>query len=628
MNKEGLTMRKLLFPFVLLLLCTVLAVPRAMAAGTLAGTTISNQAYGDYKDANGNPMTRVYTNTITLTISQVAGVNIEPPTVSSSAKNGDVIYYLVQLFNTGNAPDTQTFTYAVSSGWTPTLVRMFYDINNDHVYNAGDILLTETAPGSKTFKTVNGTGAPVPISPDDDYDVIMEVTVPAVGTAPNNSNNIITVTSKSDFDNTKSAPGTYTTTVLAAALAAVKTHTPVGTPTYLKPGDLVTYTITLSNSGGTAATGITLTDPLPASLTYVPGSLKISVNGAAFVTKTDAADNDGVKYDAATKSVIATDGATTLSVAGGASWAVQFQATLNQGTPSGSAVINQGTINYTSGTSNVTIQTNGDTCLVSTLAGINLTSTATPKSGNPGDQIVYPFTVVNNGNASDTIDLTATSTQGWTWTIWVDANGDGIPGNDGDYQITDSNGNGKPDTGAIPQGGTINLLVVATVPVGSANGTTDTVTVSGSSANDPSKTDTQPFTSTVKAPVMSMAKAVTAIQAPGGGSVCTPTDPLTGTPCKVYPGSVVTYTVTGTNAGNGNATSVVFTDITPQYMTYKTGTIKTGSSVGTLAARTDATDGDGAEYNSGSHAIVIPDGGGLTLGPSGTWVLQYQLTVN
>jgi fimbrial isopeptide formation D2 family protein/uncharacterized repeat protein (TIGR01451 family) len=614
-------MRKIFLTLAALLLAAAVAAPPAMAVGTLAGTAISNQAYADYKDANSNAMPRVYSNTVTTTVSQVAGANIVPPTVTSTGKNGDVIYYLVQLFNNGNAKDTQTFKYE-TSGWTPTKVRMFHDVNNSHLYDAGDVLLTETAPG--TFKTVNGGGAPSQIDPDDDYDVIMEVTVPT-GLA-DNASNVIKITTTSDFDNTKTATGTYTTTVLAAAIAAAKTHTPAGTPTYLKPGDLITYTITLTNSGSSDGTVVTVTDPLPANVTYLPGSLKVSVNGAAFAVKTDAADNDGVKYDTGTRSVIAPDGP-ALSLPAGQTWAVQFQATLNAGTSSGSAVVNQASVSYTSGASNVTVQTNGDTCLVSTLSGINLTSTATPKTGNPGDQTVYLFTALNNGNTTDTINLTPTSTQGWTWKLWVDSNGDGIPGTDGDYLLTDTNGDGKIDTGALPQNGTINLLAVATIPVGAANGTTDTITIAGASATDTTKTKTQSFTTTVKAPVMSVVKALISVQAPGGGATCTPTNTTTGAGCTVVPGSVLTYTVTATNSGAGNATTVVLTDITSQYTTYKAGSIKTGSSVGTLTARSDATDGDGAAYNTGSNAVVVPDGGTLTLGPAGTWVLQYSLTV-
>jgi uncharacterized repeat protein (TIGR01451 family) len=359
----------------------------------------------------------------------------------------------------------------------------------------------------------------------------------------------------------------------------------------------------------------------------VPGSIKVSVNGGAFTVKTDTADNDGVKYDAATRSVIAPDGAAVLNVSAGQSWAVQFQATLNTGTASGSAVVNQATISYTSGTSNITIQTNGDTILVSQLAGIDLTSAATPITGNPGDKIIYPFTVTNNGNAADTVNLSTSSTQGWTWAIWADANGDGIPGNNGDYLLTDTNGDGKIDTGALSQNSSVNLLAVATVPAGASNGTTDTITITGSSASDTTKTDTQPFTTTVKAPVMSVSKAVIAVQAPGT-AVCTPANTTTGAPCVVVPGTILTYRVTATNSGTGNATNVIVTDLTPQYTTYQSGTIKTGSSAGNLTIRTDAVDGDGAEYNTGNRAVVVPDGGSLTLGPAGILVLEYQLIVN
>ena len=73
-REEDSTMRKIFLTFAVLLLTAVVAAPEAMASGTLAGTAISNQAYADYKDANGNAMTRVYSNTVTTTVSRVAGV--------------------------------------------------------------------------------------------------------------------------------------------------------------------------------------------------------------------------------------------------------------------------------------------------------------------------------------------------------------------------------------------------------------------------------------------------------------------------------------------------------------------------------------------------------------------------
>jgi uncharacterized repeat protein (TIGR01451 family) len=94
------------------------------------------------------------------------------------------------------------------------------------------------------------------------------------------------------------------------------------------------------------------------------------------------------------------------------------------------------------------------------------------------------------------------------------------------------------------------------------------------------------------------------------------------------PGTVLTYTVTVTNSGNGNATGVFITDMVPTYTTYVLGSIRTGATAGTLAVRSDATDGDGADYNSGTNAIIIPDGGSLSLGKNGTWVLEFKVTID
>ena len=43
-------------------------------------------------------------------------------------------------------------------------------------------------------------------------------------------------------------------------------------PSVVRPGDMITYTLVYRNTGPTTATGVVLTDPLPAHLTYVLGS--------------------------------------------------------------------------------------------------------------------------------------------------------------------------------------------------------------------------------------------------------------------------------------------------------------------------------------------------------------------
>lgn len=622
-------MRKLFLTIVALLFMAIVAAPSVMAVGTVAGTAISNQAYGDYKDANGNDMTRVYSNTVTMTVSQVAAVAIDPPTGSQAVKHGDVITYLVQMFNHGNGPDSQTFSYVSSGDWTPTSVKMYYDLNNNHIYDAGDILLTETSPN--TFKTVTTGGAPVLIVPDDDYDVIMEVTVPSSGLL-DNQYNTITVTTVSDFDPTKTATGTYTSTIQAATISMVKTHTPTGNPTYVKPGDEITYTVAMTNTGSGTASAINAEDIIPTTVTFKPGSIEVKAPGDADFSPRNDACNDGPDacYDSANHriKIPGNSDPSPYSLTSGQAYYVRIKVTVNAGVPVSTAITNQASATYTTGSYTTSVQSNGDTVLVANLAGIDLSTTTTNKTLNPSDQAIYPFTATNNGNADDKINITTASTAGWTWVIWRDVDGNGIPGTDGDYVLTDTNADGIVDTGTLSQYGSVALLAVATVPAGTANGTTDVLTVSGASVNDPTKTDSLSWTTTVKAPVLHMTKAIVSVQAPGGGATCTPTDGITGSPCTIVPGSVITYQVTTTNSGNGNATAVVITDIIPLHTTYVTGSIKTGTTTGTLISRTDATDGDGGRYDSGSNAVIAGGAGNLTIGAAGTWVVEFKVTVN
>lgn len=60
----------------------------------------------------------------------------------------------------------------------------------------------------------------------------------------------------------------------------------------LSPGTTVQYTMTVTNNGGSAATGVVVNDPVPAGTTYVAGSM--TYDGVA---QTDAADTDSGSYN-------------------------------------------------------------------------------------------------------------------------------------------------------------------------------------------------------------------------------------------------------------------------------------------------------------------------------------------
>lgn len=574
-------------------LLLVMATHPALATGTEAGTVISNQAYADYQDANGNDLTRIYSNTVTTTVSQVAGVDLSPAAETVAGANtpteGDTVYFPVDIVNTGNGDDVFDFTYNVDSGWTPTDVSFFFDVNGNGIYDDGTD--TEIVDTAATYTT----GA---VGSDDSYPIIMAVTIPDSGTAADGSTSVITVEAVSQLDGAVTDTGTYTAQVASAVIQSVKTHSPESPV----PGDTVTYTITLTNNGSIDGDVALVNDTIPANVTYVAGSITLDT-----VSKTDADDLDNADYNVTVANAVYVDVGTITS--GGGQVVITFQSTVNDGVPSGTHIVNQANVNYESNGIPVAATTNGQTFIVAGDPAVTVTETTASSSADPSDQVVYPFTITNDGNLTDTFDLTYTSTAGWTWDFWLDSNGDGIPGNDGDVLLTDTDGDGVIDTGPVTQGSTENLLAVATVPAGTSDGTVDSMTLTATSSDDTDISDTGTFTTTVTAPVLSLTKTVS----PTGNQP---------------PGTELVYTLEVTNSGTGVATDVVVTDSVPQYTTYKAGTLETGSSLATLVTRTDDDDGDGGTFDGTNKRVVVGSGTTLNIGPGGKLFAQFTVTID
>jgi uncharacterized repeat protein (TIGR01451 family) len=116
------------------------------------------------------------------------------------------------------------------------------------------------------------------------------------------------------------------------------------------PGDVLEYTLTMTNSGQDGATSVVMRDTLPANTTYVPGTLSI-VTGANLGAKTDATGDDQMDYVGASRSVVARLGTGATAAAGGAmavnaTTSVRFRASVNSPAPNGSVVSNQGRLAF------------------------------------------------------------------------------------------------------------------------------------------------------------------------------------------------------------------------------------------------------------------------------------------
>lgn len=271
------------------------------------------------------------------------------------------------------------------------------------------------------------------------------------------------------------------------------------------------------------------------------------------------------------------------------------------GTPAGTTISNQATVNYADSNGNPLVTlSNIVTTTVSQVASVTVDPDRA-SAATPGDLVYYAHDVRNLGNGDDTIDLTAVSSNGWATALYADNDASGTF-TAGDTLLTDTDGDTVVDTGVMIEDALFRILARVTVPAGTANGTVDTMTVTGTSSFNVAVSDTATDVTTINAPDMSVVKSVL----PAGSQP---------------PGATLTYTVVVTNNGAGSATSVILTDPIPANTTYVPGSI-TLNGVG----KTDAGLDDEGDFNATTAGAVTVSIGLLAPGASAT--VTFQVTIN
>jgi len=286
-----------------------------------------------------------------------------------------------------------------------------------------------------------------------------------------------------------------------------------------------------------------------------------------------------------TRTMFALGAIALLGMASGSLWAA--------GTPAGTSITNQATVDYTDVNGN-TLQTlsNVVTTVVSQVASVTVAPDRS-SSATPGDTIYYAHDVTNNGNGSDTFDLTAVSSNGWSTVIYADNDASGTF-SAGDTVIT--------DTGSMAANGVQMIIVEVTVPAGTASGTSDTLTVTATSQFNSGVQDSATDTTTINAPNVSAVKSVL----PAGPQP---------------PGTVLTYSIVVTNNGTSDANAVVLTDLIPANTTYVAGSMTLNG-----AGKTDVALDDEGDFN-------VTTAGGITmsigvLAPSAAATVTFQVTID
>lgn len=466
--QETNTRKGLCFLVLFMVFGIVLGMPpeAALAQSTPdAGTTIGNQASATYTDSEGNVRT-VTSNVVETTVQQVASLAITQGITKTVSRGGQVLYPHT-LTNTGNGTDFFALATAEGAG----------------AYNFDSITIYADANGDGTPDDFNSPIIQTPnLAPGETFGFVIVANVPA--SALDGESETIAITATSNFDNVVTAGETNTALVSDnAVIDVVKSmNSNAGSP-----GDTLTVTLRFSNTGNTAGTNLLLNDPLPVGMTYLPGSGKWSGSGS---TLTDINDGDeggiAYQYDATGRTI----SATVASLASGQAGTLTFDVTVDGGTEGQTL---QNTANYIYDGLLNPLNTNTVSLTVNESFGVALVGNAIVDQGPVGQGATVNFVNVfsNNGSSTDVYNISLNGSSypsGTTFTLYK-SDGLGNPAN----PLTDSDGDGIPDTGPVSPGANFEVILQVSLPAGASGdngGSGFTVDKTATSSNDPNQSAT------------------------------------------------------------------------------------------------------------------------------------------
>lgn len=526
----------------------------AAATGTLSNTA-TVAAPGGVTDPNAGNNSATDSDTIAveadLSITKTDGVTSVTPGGSTT--------YTITASNAGpsNAPGStvaDTFPASLTCSWTCVGAGG----GTCTAANSGNINDSVNLPagGSVTYT------ASCTISALASGSLTNTATVAAAGgvTDPTPGNN-----SATDTD----------TIALNADLAITKTDG-VTTAT---PGGSVTYTITASNAGPSAASGSTVADTFPAALTCTWTC--VSAGGGTCTASGSGNINDTVNLPSA-GSVTYTASCTISAAATG-------------------SLVNTATVTEPAGVSDPTPANNSatDTDTLAVSADLAITKTDGQTTVGPGATLTYTIVA---GNAAGPSDASATVTDtppaecaSFNWTC----------AGAGTATCSASGSGAINDTVSLPVGGSVTYTATCVLAVGVVNATvsnTASVSITGGTDPNPADNSATDQTQVSGTPDVSGTKSVTGSFVPGGA---------------------ITYTIVLTNAGNGaqaNNAGFEFVDVLPAGLTGGTPTASAGTA--TNVANTINWDGDLAA--GASVTITIP----ATINANASGTILNQGTIN
>lgn len=433
-----------------------------------AGTTIGNQASATYIDAEGNERT-VTSNSVETMVQQVASVSLSSGLDVTVASGGQALFPHT-ITNNGNGTDSFDLS-AIESGTNDfdfSTLQVYADANQDGVPDDLNTPITETPN----------------LGPGESFGIVVAATVPTGLTDGDMEELSLDVTSAFDASETASEISTAT-----IGDAAVITVTKSMSQTSGSPADTVTVTFTFRNTGNTIGTNLNITDNLNISFDYIPDSGLWSGSGSAL---TDGTGGDPAGIDYSYDDGTGTVEATIAELTPGETGTLQFDVEVGPGTD-GQEISNVGNYNHDDIPS--PLQTNIVTFSVGGVHGIGPgPETVTIPSTPQGSTIYFINEYENTGTLEDVFNITIDDSnapeypEGTTFIPYA-SDGSGNPTN----PLSDSNGDGIPDTGPVAPGSPVQVILQVSLPieaVGDNGGSGYEVEKTATSVEDPTQSVT------------------------------------------------------------------------------------------------------------------------------------------
>jgi uncharacterized repeat protein (TIGR01451 family) len=309
---KGASGDRILWAAVAFLAAYLLAAGNALAAGTIAGTTVTSTAYVSYTlGGAGSSMKSVTTSfTVDRVVNVVVTKNSDANT-SPASDNAAASFLVSNMSNTTIRFSLAAVSKATNT-WTMNNVRIYRDNNDSGAWDGGDTLYADAgtfgdiATGtSVTILIVADTPSSTTIGEAAAYD--LTATAVDAGTlhvstqtSGPNTTGVDTVfldvagsaVGDGARDGKHSAATAFTVNAAALNVNMNKTVTildqwggnlPI-------PGATLRYTIGVTVTGGGTAVNVVISDPLPMNTSYVANSLRLNNTALTDASDTDAGD--------------------------------------------------------------------------------------------------------------------------------------------------------------------------------------------------------------------------------------------------------------------------------------------------------------------------------------------------